>query len=82
MKKQIHFFILTGWLIPAGTAIVLMARWIREILVPTLKGGNFEQLYDLHGIRYLDLTLFSATLAFTWMTIAVVRWARKQANLA
>lgn len=46
MKKQMHFFLLTGWLIPAGVALVFMAGWIRNILVPTLKGGSFDQLYD------------------------------------
>src|SRR6185295_8510619 len=48
MKRQLHFFLLTGWLIPAGVALIFFGRWITEILIPTLKGGNFEQLYDLH----------------------------------
>ena len=82
MKKQIHFLLLTGWLIPVGVAIVFMAWWIRDILVPTLKGGNFEQLYAVHGIRYLDTTLAFATFAFVWLTVLVFRWARKQADVA
>lgn len=80
MKKQIQFFLLTGWLIPVGVALVFMARWIREILVPTLKGGNFEQLYDLHRVRYLDTTLACTMVAFVWLALAVMRWARRQGD--
>jgi hypothetical protein len=36
MKKQIQFFLLTGWLIPVGVALVYFGRWITEIVVPTL----------------------------------------------
>jgi len=82
MKQQMHFLLLAGWLIPAGGALVFMTRWIRDILVPTLKGGNFDQLYDLHGIRYLDTSLALTVLAFVWLTVAVFRWARKQASTA
>ena len=57
MKKQIQFLLLTGWLIPVGVALVFFGRWITEIVVPTLKGGDFNQLYDLHQVRYLDITL-------------------------
>ena len=80
MNKQLHYLLLTGWLLPAGGALLFMAGWIRNILVPTLKGGDFDRLYDLHGIRYLDTTLGCATLAFVWLAVAVLRWARKQAD--
>jgi hypothetical protein len=79
MKKQIHFFFLTGWLIPVAVALLFFGRWITEIVVPTLKGGNFNQLYDLHRVRYLDTTLACLVVAFLWLTFAVFRWARKQA---
>src|SRR5262245_43051777 len=51
MKRQVQFFFLTGWLIPVGVVLVFFGRWITEIVVPTLKGGNFDQLYDLHRVR-------------------------------
>ena len=57
MKKSFQFLLLTGWLIPVGIALIFFGRWIVEIVVPTLKGGNFDQLYDLHQVRYLDTTL-------------------------
>jgi hypothetical protein len=78
MKRQIHFFLLTGWLIPIGIALVFFGRWITEIVVPTLKGGSFDQLYDLHRVRYLDTTLACTLIAFTWVAIAVIRWAKRQ----
>ena len=82
MKKQIHFFFLTGWLVPVGVALVFFGRWITEIVVPTLKGGNFDQLYDLHRVRYLDTTLACVMIAFTWVTFAVFRWASGHINAA
>jgi hypothetical protein len=80
MKKQGQFLLLTGWLIPVGVALVFFGRWITEIVVPTLKGGNFDQLYDLHQVRYLDTTLACTVIAFAWATAAVFQYARKQMN--
>jgi hypothetical protein len=77
MKKQIQFLILTGWLIPVGVALVFFGRWITEIVVPTLKGGNFDQLYDLHQVRYLDTILACTVIAFAWATVVVFRYARQ-----
>jgi hypothetical protein len=82
MKKQIHFLFLTGWLIPVGIALIFFGRWLTEIVVPTLKGGNFDQLYDMHHVRYLDTTLACTALAFAWVAIAVFRWAKKLATAA
>ena len=78
MKKQIQFLMLTGWLVPASGALLFFGRWITEIVVPTLKGGNFDQLYDLHQVRYLDTTLACAIIALVWVTVVVFRYARKQ----
>lgn len=78
MRKQIQFLFLTGWLIPVGIAIVFFGRWLTEIVVPTLKGGNFDQLYDLHQVRYLDTTLVCIVVAFVWVSLAVFRWAKRQ----
>jgi len=82
MKKQIQFFLLTGWLIPVGVALVYFGRWITEIVVPTLKGGNFDNLYDLHRVKYLDTTLACIVVAFIWVAFAVIRWARRLTNTA
>jgi len=82
MKKQIQIFFLTGWLIPVGVALVFFARWITEIVIPTLKGGSFDQLYDLHRVRYLDTSLICIAVAFTWVTVAVIKWARRHTHAA
>jgi len=76
MKKQISLLMLTGWLIPTALAIVFFGRWIVEIVIPTLKGGDFDALYDLHQVRYLDTTVVCTAIAFVWASIAVVRVAR------
>ena len=78
IKKNAQFLLLTGWLIPAAVAVLFFGRWIREIVVPTLKGGDFEQLYDLYHVRYLDTTLACVVVALIWVTLAVCRLARKR----
>jgi hypothetical protein len=77
MKKQIHILLLTGWLVPVGIALVFFGRWITEIVIPTLKGGSFDQLYDLHHVRYLDATLACTAIAFAWTGVVVLRLAWK-----
>jgi len=73
---------LTGWLIPTGLTLVYFGRWITENVIPTLKGGNFDQLYDLHQVRYLDTTLACTIIALVWVTAMVFRCARKQIAFA
>jgi tRNA A-37 threonylcarbamoyl transferase component Bud32 len=69
--------LLSGWLLPAGIALTYFARWLREIVVPTLKGGNFDQLYDLHGnVRYLDMMLLFSVIAFCWFGFVFVRFIK------
>jgi hypothetical protein len=80
VKKQFQFLMLTGWLVPVGVALVYFGRWLTEIVVPTLKGGDFDRLYDLHGVRYLDVTLGCVVIAFAWVSMGVIRWARSQAT--
>jgi hypothetical protein len=82
MKRQMHFFFLAGWLIPAGIALMYFGRWIKDIVIPTLKGGSFNDLYDLHQVRYLDTTLACTLIAFTWLTLAAMQWARRQVSAA
>lgn len=54
-----------------------MVGGIGEILVPTVNGGDLVRLYDLHRIRFRD-----TALAFVWLVVAVLRWARKRADAA
>jgi hypothetical protein len=82
MKKQIQFLMLTGWLLPVSVALLFFGRWITEIVIPTLKGGNFDPLYDLHQVRYLDTTLACSIIGLVWVAAVVFRCARKQINCA
>ncbi len=78
MKTKMLFVSLTGWLLPTALAGIYFGRWIKEIVVPTLKGGNFEQLYDLHQVSYLHATMWYVGVAFVWLALAVVWLAKKQ----
>ena len=68
--------------IAAIVALIYFGRWITEIVVPTLKGGNFDQLYDLHQVRYLDTTSVCLAIAFAWVAVGVFRWARRHSHAA
>ena len=80
MKKLLRFVSLTGWLLPTAVAGVYFGRWIKEIVIPTLKGGDFVQLYDLHRVRYLDTTQACIVIAFIWIALLVFQFARKNCN--
>lgn len=80
MKKQIRILFLIGWLIPVGTSLVYFGRWITEIVVPTLKGGDFVQLYELHRVRYLDTMLVCSVIAFAWVAIVALHLARQKTS--
>ena len=78
MKKLLQFITLTGWLLPTAVAGIYFGRWIKEIVIPTLKGGDFVQLYELHRVRYLDTTQACIIIAFIWLTLVVFQLTRKK----
>lgn len=78
MKTPIRFFSLTGWLVPTAIAGIYFSRWIREIVIPTLKGGNFDRLYDSHNVPYLHATMWAILLAFAWVATIALWFARRQ----
>ena len=80
MKTQIRFISFTGWLVPIALALVYFARWISEIVVPTLKGGNFNHLYDIHRVSYLHTTIWLVCSAFVWVALVVFWFARKHSR--
>lgn len=81
MKKHFQLLLLTGWLLPVGVSLIFFGRWITEIVVPTLKGGSFNQLYDLHRVRYLDTTLVCTVIAFVWAALALFRFVSRSISL-
>ena len=77
MKRNLQLFFFTGWLLPVAIALTYFGRWLTEIVVPTLKGGSFDLLYDLHQVRYLDTTLACTVIAFAWVTVVMFKWAKR-----
>ena len=71
----LNALIKTGWLLPFCICAVFFGAWLVEIVIPTLKGANFNELYDLHGIRYLDITLVSFVAGFVWLAFVAVQGA-------
>ncbi len=78
MKQNWKTAVYTGWLLPFLFAATFMGLWIVDIVVPTLKGGNFNALYDLNKIRYLDISLGATIIGFTWLSYVVIRIAKKE----
>jgi uncharacterized protein YndB with AHSA1/START domain len=76
MRRALNFVSLTGWLVPTALALTVLGRWIIDILVPTLKGGDFDRLYELHGdFRYLDIVAVCAVVALLWVTVIAIACA-------
>ena len=82
MKTQIRFISLVGWLVPVGLALIYFGRWIKEIVVPTLKGGDFDHLYDIHRVHYLQATQWLGCVAFVWVVLIVFWLAGKQSRFS
>lgn len=80
MKRNIQLFLLTGWLLPVAIALTFFGRWITEIVIPTLKGGSFDQLYEFHQVRYLNTSLGCTVIAFAWVALVMFKWAKRQVD--
>jgi hypothetical protein len=77
MRNKAKFAMLTGWMLPFVALAVLLSRWMIDILIPTLKGGNFDALYDRHNFRYLDTAALCAAIGFVWFAGVVLWWTKK-----
>ncbi len=78
MKHNWKIAVYTGWLLPLFFAAFFIGLWIVDIVVPTLKGGNFNALYDLNNIRYLDISLGATIFGFTWLSYVVIHVAKER----
>jgi transcriptional regulator with XRE-family HTH domain len=55
-----------AWLVAFAVSSVLFGAWIIDILIPTLKGADFNHQYEMHGnFRYLDFGGISFFIGFT-----------------
>ena len=82
MRNKFKFAMLTGWLLVFAAAAIVLGRWMIDILIPTLKGGNFDALYDRHGFRYLDTAMACGFVGFAWFGAVMVWWTRKFMDVA
>lgn len=54
-KLTLQFICKYAWLVAFAISSVFFGMWIVDILIPTLKGADFNQQYEMHGnFRYLD----------------------------
>ena len=61
-----------AWLVAFALASVLFGFWIVDILIPTLKGADFNHQYEIHGnFRYLDYCGISFLTGFVLLAMNV-----------
>jgi hypothetical protein len=60
-----NFICKYAWLCAFAISSVFFGLWIVDILIPTLKGADFNQHYEINGnFRYLDFGGISFLLVF------------------
>jgi transcriptional regulator with XRE-family HTH domain len=68
----LHFIFKYAWLVAFAISSVCFGMWIVDILIPTLKGADFDQQYELHGnFRYLDFGGLSFLTGFVLLGLNV-----------
>ena len=61
-----------AWLVAFAFSSVFFGLWIVDILIPTLKGADFNQQYEIHGnFRYLDFGGISFFVGFLFLSLNV-----------
>jgi transcriptional regulator with XRE-family HTH domain len=67
-----NFICKYAWLIAFAVASVFFGLWIVDILIPTLKGADFNLQYEMHGnFRYLDFGGISFFVGFLFLGLNV-----------
>lgn len=62
-----------AWLVAFAVSSIMFGSWIIDILIPTLKGADFNNQYEIHGnFRYLDYGGISFVVGFTMLGINVL----------
>ncbi len=71
LEASVFRFILKySWLLAFGLSSLLFGLWIVDILIPTLKGADFNSQYEMHGnFRYLDFGGISFVAGFLLLSI-------------
>ncbi len=67
-----NFICKYAWLCAFAISSVFFGLWIVDILIPTLKGADFNQQYEINGnFRYLDLGGISFFIGFLFLGVNV-----------
>jgi transcriptional regulator with XRE-family HTH domain len=67
-----NFICKYAWLAAFAISSVFFGLWIVDILIPTLKGADFNQQYEIHdNFRYLDFGGISFFVGFLFLGINV-----------
>ena len=61
-----------AWIIAFAFSSIFFGLWIIDILIPTLKGADFNQQYEINGnFRYLDFGGISFFIGFLLLSLNV-----------
>ena len=72
-NMTLNFIVKYAWLFAFALSSVFFGMWIVDILIPTLKGANFDQQYEMHGnFRYLDFGGLSFFAGFLLLVVNVL----------
>ena len=67
-----YFICKYAWLLAFTLSSLFFGFWIIDILIPTLKGADFNQQYEMHGnFRYLDYGGISFFLGFSLLALNI-----------
>ncbi|WP_340678988.1 helix-turn-helix transcriptional regulator [Paraglaciecola sp.] len=67
-----NFICKYAWFVAFVVSSVFFGLWVVDILIPTLKGADFNQQYEMHGnFRYLDFGGISFFIGFIFLGLNV-----------
>lgn len=70
-----------AWLVAFAFSSIFFGLWTVDILIPTLKGADFNQQYEIHGnFRYLDFGGLSFFIGFLFLglNVSLEHFSRKR----
>lgn len=60
------------WIAAFALSSIFFGLWVVDILIPTLKGADFNHQYEIHGnFRYLDFGGISFVIGFLFLGVNV-----------
>ncbi|WP_435275249.1 helix-turn-helix domain-containing protein [Psychrobium sp. nBUS_13] len=63
-----------SWAIAFLITVLLVGAWVIDILIPTLKGADFNQQYEIHNnFRYLDFAVVSFLIGVIILSVRLLQ---------